>query len=351
MSKLKKFVIFLLIMVLVIPAAFAGVIYSKLKTMQANGDFSILNNNKYQNDSDIINVLLIGSDARPGDTSSRSDSMMILTVDNKHKSLKLTSLGRDTYVSIPGHGFQKLTHAYAFGKEKLLIETIEDNFQIDIHNYAKVDFYSFIDIVDSLGGITLNVEDSEVNELNKYIPECYNWDKNKNKAPIKYIENSGKQELVGYQALSYVRIRKNDGTMQRDNRQRLLIEAILEKISKMSVITYPKVLNAALPYIETNMNPTDILFLAKDVLSFDNIKFTTMQFPLHPENEIRLPAGGYVIPFEQYELKFLHNFIFSNKIATEEEIKAADDEWNNSSTPSQYANISEYSAYLPSNKR
>lgn len=342
---LKKFVILLAILVVTIPVAFAGIIYSKLKTMQVNGDFSMLATNSYKYDNSITNILLIGSDARPGETVSRSDSMMILTVDGKHKSLKLTSLGRDTYVNIPGHGFEKLTHAYAYGKEKLLIETIENNFKLDIQNYAKVDFYSFIDIVDTLGGVEIEVQKSEIAEMNKFIKEGYSWDKKKNKNSIEYIKKSGLQHLKGYQALTYARIRKNDGTMQRDNRQRVLIEAILKKLDSMSITKYPQLLDAVMPYVETNMNPADIMLLGREVLSIGNFHLNTMQFPLHPENEIRLSEAGYVIPFEQYEIKFLHDFIFNNKKSTEEEIKAADKEWKSSGKESQYVNDSEYMRY------
>ena len=103
--------------------------------------------------------------------------MMILTVDSKNKSLKLTSLNRDTYVDIPGHGEEKLTHAYAYGGVNLLVETIENNFEIDIQNYAVVDFYSFMDIVDALGGVEVDVHKNEINEINKFI-------KNKNQCRL-----------------------------------------------------------------------------------------------------------------------------------------------------------------------
>ena len=107
--------------------------------------------------------------------------MMILTIDGKNKSLKLTSLARDTYVDIPGHGKQKLTHAYVYGQESLLIDTIEKNFEVDIQDYATVNFYSFMDIVDALGGVKVEVQDSEIKEMNKFIPETYNWSTNPNK--------------------------------------------------------------------------------------------------------------------------------------------------------------------------
>ena len=108
----------------------------------------------------------------------------------------------------PGHGEEKLTHAYAYGGANLLVETIENNFKIDIQNYAVVDFYSFMDIVDALGGVEVDVRSSEIKELNKFIDETYNFNNNANKGSIQYINSPGIQRLSGYQALSYSRIRK-----------------------------------------------------------------------------------------------------------------------------------------------
>lgn len=346
MSGLRKFVIFLAVLVITIPLAFFGVVYSKLKTMQLDGNFDLLNKNSYKYDNDIVNILLVGTDARPGDTVSRSDSMLILTVDNKRNLVKLTSLGRDTYVDIPGHGYQKLTHAYAYGKEKLLIQTIEDNFKLDIQNYAKVDFFSFIDIVDAVGGVSVNITSDEMNEMNKFIKECYSWDKKSNKPPIKYIEKTGEQSLVGYQALAYSRIRHNDGTMERDDRQRKVIEAVIKKVKSTSITKYPSLLDAVMPYVKTNMSPTDIMELGMDVLKIKNLHMQTMQFPLHPEGEIRLNESGYVIPFEQYENKLLHRFIFDNIKPTKEDIQKADEEWKSSGEKSQYSNDPEYMNYV-----
>ncbi len=342
LSGLRKFVIFLAILVVAIPACFFTVVYSKLKTMHVEGDFDMLTSNQYKYDDEIVNILLIGSDARPGETVSRSDSMMILTVDNKHKKLKLTSLGRDTFVDIPGHGFQKLTHAYAFGKEKLLIETIEKNFKLDLQNYAKVDFFSFIDIVDAIGGIDVSLTEPEINEMNKFIKECYSWDQKKNKPPMHFLEKTGPQKLEGYQALAFARIRHNDGTMERDDRQRQVIEAIIKKVSTMPMSRYPKLLDSILPYVKTNMNPTQIMSLGMTVLQLGDLHLTTMQFPLHPENEIRLPKSGYVIPFEQYEIPLLHDFIFDNKKPSKEDIEKATKQWKEKGEASQYSNDPEF---------
>ncbi|EGT4052355.1 LCP family protein [Clostridioides difficile] len=313
MSGLKKFVIFLALLVIAFPVSIYGYVFTKLKTIQDDSiNTEALSSNDYKNEENITNILLLGTDARPGEEVSRSDAMMILTIDNKNKSLKLTSLNRDTYVNIPGRGEQKLTHAYVYGQANLLIETIEENFQLDIQNYAVVDFFSFMDIVDALGGVTVTVDKSEIRELNKFIPETYKWNKNDNKGSLKYIRNSGEQKLNGYQTLAFSRIRKNDSTDERDRRQRSVIQSLINGVKDLPVTKYPNLVNTILPYVKTNMNPNEIISLGKELLSIGNLDLKSMEFPLSTENGRKIGNAGYVIPFEEYELDAMHDFIFKD---------------------------------------
>ena len=240
--------------------------------------------------------------------------MMILTVDSKNKSLKLTSLNRDTFVNIPGHGEEKLTHAYAYGGINLLVETIENNFEVDIQNYAVVDFYSFMDIVDALGGVEVDVHKNEINEINKFIKnETYKW--SGETAPMQLIENSGVQKLNGYQTLSYARIRKNDSTQERDRRQRQVIEGLMNGVKNLPVSKYPKLLDTILPYVKTNMKPTQIIGLAGKVLGIGNLSVSQIEFPLENySTSVTLPSKGFVIKFDESSLDILHDFIFKNII-------------------------------------
>ena len=152
MSRLKKLVIFLAVLVIALPISTFGYVYFKLNSIHDSSiNTDALDKINYEGKNGVTNILLVGTDGRPGEENVRSDAMMVLTVDDINKSLKLTSLARDAYVDIPNYGYQKLTHAYAYGQANLLIETIEDNFEIDINNYVVVDFYSFMDIVDALG--------------------------------------------------------------------------------------------------------------------------------------------------------------------------------------------------------
>ena len=317
MSKLKKLVIFLAILVITLPIATFGLVYYKLESIHdTNSNIDALDNISYQGKDGITNILLIGTDGRPGETNSRSDAMMILTVDDVHKDLKLTSLARDTYVDIPGHGYQKLTHAYVYGQASLLIETIEKNFEIDINNYVAVDFYSFFDIIDALGGITVNVKESEINETNKFIEkETYKWDDNPNKGPMQLITHAGEQKLNGYQALSFSRIRKNESAFERDRRQREVIEALLDEVKSLPLSKYSKVLNSILPYVKTNMSPTKIIGLGATILGIGNFDIKQIEFPI--DDDIHSTGGiygnaGWVLRFDSSTLVLLHDFIFND---------------------------------------
>ena len=315
MSNLKKFVIALILLVILIPAGAFGYLYFKLNTMyDSSTDLKALNNTKYKEVNGITNILLVGTDGRTLEESSRSDSMMILTIDNKNKSLKLTSLARDTYVDIPGHGEQKLTHAYAYGGINLLVETIEDNFKLDIQNYAVVNFFSFMDIIDTLCGVVVDVKPNELNELNKFIPECYKFDKNANKGPMEYVKNSGTQKLNGYQALSYSRIRKNDSALERDKRQRAIIQGMINGIKSLPITKYPELVDSILPYIKTNMKPTKILSLGATALTIGDFNIKSLEFPIEEYSKGGIYGNaGWVWRYNADKcLPILHDFIFEN---------------------------------------
>ncbi len=313
MSGLKKLVVFLTIIVVAFPASIYGYVYFKLKTIQDNSiNIDSLNSNDYKSDKSITNILLLGTDARPGEEKSRSDAMMILTLDNKNKSIKLTSLNRDTFVDIPGYGEQKLTHAYVYGEAEMLIDTIEQNFELDIQHYATVDFNSFIDVIDALGGVEVEVQKSEIRELNKFIPETYRWSKNKDKGSIEYIQNSGKQKLNGYQALSFSRIRKNDSTAERDRRQRDVIQALINEAKDLPKSKYTGVVNSLLPYVKTNMNPNTIISLGTQLIGIGNLDLKSLEFPMNIDKGRKIGNSGFVIPFDSEDINVLHDFIFKD---------------------------------------
>ena len=313
MSTLKKFVIGLLILVILIPASAFGYLYYKLNTMHDDSaDTSILDKTDYKTEKEITNILLAGTDARNINEHARTDSMMILTIDNKHKSLKLTSLARDTYVDIPGHGKAKLNAAYAYGGIDLLIETVESNFKLDIQDYAVVNFFSFMDIVDTLGGVTVDVKSNEVKEMNKFMNECYKWSGRTD--GVKYISGPGYQKLNGYQTLCYGRIRKNDDALERDRRQRNIINAVMDGVKSLPITKYPSLIDTILPYVKTDMKPTRILSLGASILSMGNLEIKQLEFPIEKYSTGGIyGSAGWVWRYSSDKcLPILHDFIFND---------------------------------------
>lgn len=262
----------------------------------------------------IENILLIGLDGTNDKFPKRSDTMIILTIDKLNKSLKLTSLARDTLVKIPGRGEEKLTHAYAYGQEELLMQTINENFDLDIKDYAVVNFKSFIDIVDIIGGVDINVNEKEIHHLNELIKECYgvNHEDTKN---IEYITSSGNHNLNGYQALAYARIRKLDTIYKRDERQRLILTNIAHKLSDVSISKYLQIAKSILRHIKVNIafnKIIDLAFIAHELASYD---ISQLEFPISEyREEGRIgEKGTYVVKWDKNKnIELLHQFIYGN---------------------------------------
>lgn len=221
----------------------------------------------------IKNILLIGADFREGEKSARSDSMMILTLDSVHNKVKLTSLLRDMLVNIDGHGKSKLNHAFAYGGIDLTIDTIENNFGVKIDNYAVIDFNGFMDVIDSLGGVTVDVQEEDLSDLNQYIFDVTT------EGAIE-IKSAGVQKLNGTQALAYCRIRKNSGgEYRRTERQREVINAIIQQVKDTSVLKYPSIFSAGISYVDTDLQLKEMLNLAYAGLRLNLSDIETLQVP------------------------------------------------------------------------
>lgn len=323
MNKFKKYCIILSISVVIfstISNVYALNNYREV-TNKSNENMIQSNNDKQEKKFDsskknkgVSNILLIGSDSKNFDNVGRSDAMMILTIDDKNKSIKLTSLVRDTLVNIPGHGYEKLTHAYAYGGAKLLLDTIEQNFKISIKDYAAVNFNSFIDLVDVLGGVEVNVKEKEIDHLNDVIVNSFNTS-NKEAEEPQFIRSDGKQLLNGYQALAYARIRKVDSIYERDTRQREVLKSIADKLVELPITNYPKVIKKILPYVDVNISMSKLINLAITSKEIYNYELKQMEFPLEDYRESGRLAkdNSFVVKWNKTEnLKKLDDFIYNN---------------------------------------
>ncbi len=241
----------------------------------------------------VTNILLIGIDSRRNVTAGLSDVMMVVSICPDTKSIVLTSFLRDVYVAIPGHSPNRLNVAYALGGPSLLVETIEKNFGLRIDRYAMVNFYTFVDAVDSIGGVSiyltneeLSVINSHIYYTNKIINDVY--DKTANA-----IENKGAgyYQLNGVQALGYARIRKIGTDFARTNRQRNIVSAVINKAKGMSPSEWNDLLNKILPCIKTNLTESDLLSMLINAASY--LKYDLKSISTPPPNNFKyMQIGG-----------------------------------------------------------
>lgn len=241
----------------------------------------------------VLNILLFGQDSKgDGEDYGRSDTMILMSIDNVHKKLKLTSFQRDTYVHIPGLGDDKINAAYSFGGEKKSIETIEANFGIKVDKYATVDFDAFRDIIKILGGVDIELSIEEIQYINAQIE--VNGQENVTKK-LTYDATKKKQmvHLDGYQALWFAR---NRGEYQlggnpeysfsgddwdRTQRQRNLLETIIKSLRTDTDITkLVTIANKVGPYVTTNLTKGDITFLLTNMLTYMKYDMEQMSMPV-----------------------------------------------------------------------
>lgn len=322
MKKNIKFLIIFIAILVVISSTLTGYyfyirskIYEKtpeaITKINTNANIGEKKNKElYKEQKGIINILLIGVDARNLKEKARSDSMIILTIDDNNRNIKFTSFLRDSYVNISGHKTQKLNAAYAFGGPELLMNTLYKNFNIKIDKYVIVNFWGFQDIIDALGGLDISIKDYEIKEMNKFIGEV-----SKKKSPD--ITHSGLQHLDGQQVLSYSRIRHvGDGSYERAQRQRLVLTKMSEKLKTLTIFKYPSVLSKLLPHVRTNIEPATILNYAYTVSKFKPLQINQLQMPITELSDGRIYNNTWVFIFDKDQnSRILHDFIFYNKIA------------------------------------
>ena len=226
---------------------------------------------------DVYNILLIGSDTRESGTVGRSDAMIILSLNQKTHEIYLTSFLRDCYVSIPGYGNTRLNHAFAYGGPDLLEETLESNFKVHIDKYIMVDFFSFMDVIDILGGVYINISDEEAEITNDYI-----WSMNKlmgEDSTADYIWYTGYRLLNGKQALCYARNRYTGNDYARTERQRNIINQILIAAQKSSASTLVDLAQAVLPHVTTDLTKSEILNYAANIAAYADYDIIQQQIP------------------------------------------------------------------------
>lgn len=301
-----------LAIILVIVILLAGTVVTALGRMTYDDKLE----NKYVNSADLVsdsgikNILLLGVDARPDDetSSSRSDTMMLVSVDTVHNCIKMVSFLRDTWCYIPALGYdQRLNAACSAAGYQGVVDAIEYNFGVAIDGYAVVDFEMFKVLVDSIGGVKVDVTQEEADEVTNN--------------PYRYgdvVLEAGEYKLTGEQALAYCRIRKIDTDWKRTERQRTVMQAILSSAKRNPLALFKMAVKAA-PYVETNIRRTELIKIGMSAVGCIANMYQT-KVPFDDTWEYATIQGNSVIAINRDKNKeMLIDYIYNK---SSEELKA-----------------------------
>lgn len=254
-------------------------------------------------------LVLFGGDSREGvlEAGTHTDAIMIVSIHNETKEVKVVSVYRDTFTEQMDGQMKKANNAYFVGGPKEAINMLNKNFDLDIQGYVTVDFQALADTVDLLGGIEINLSKAEAREMNRYIKETSKI-VGKESAKVK----KGLQTLDGVQAVTYARIRKNvGGDYQRTDRQRAVVETIIKKTKQTDLGTVREIVNTVSKQISTSLTLSEMLELATGVSKFH--LSGTKGFPFDYTDGNVVNAGSVVIPVDlTSNVKQLHSFLYGD---------------------------------------
>ena len=321
-------VIAVLLVLIILFVALVGVGgYSYAKAMTKKVNYKPLDANQYISSAELLkkdgvtNILLVGVDAREGESNNetRSDTMMLLTIDNNNSQIKLSSFLRDTYIDIPNYKWAKLNAAQSHGGTQLLVDTLEYNYKIDIDNYMLVNFDMFITIIDSLGGIDVAVTEKEA----AYINSKDHMTPTEAAAFPEEIQSGDSVHLTGAQALWYSRIRYLDSDFMRTQRQRKVISAIIAKAKRTSPVTLVKTVDAIVPMVETDLTSDQMMQIGMGVINYIKYDIVQQQIPAEGTWSSGSRNGGQSVLLIDLDKnrEILKNFIFEKADKPEENSK------------------------------
>lgn len=239
-------------------------------------------------DSRVKNIALFGVDSRETDSNEgRSDSIIVLTVDNVHNKIKMTSILRDSEVYIEGHGNEKITHAYIYGGYELAVKTINSNFNLDITDFATVNFSQMASIVDAFGGIDIEMSETDITQTNENLYSLMyeeihdNLEQTISESDIIQDTSAGVHHLNGNQAVAYARDRsQGDGT--RAAHQQNVLSALAASAKKMNILQYAKLVRTIAPLTTTSIGASDVVGIAPILVK--GFEIETLTIPGQTEN-------------------------------------------------------------------
>lgn len=285
-----------------------GYVMNKYDKFQLNlfgeGDISF---NEGAKQKDYTTIALFGGDSREGqlEAGTHADTIMIASIDNDTKEVKLVSIYRDTLTMQSNDKIKKANNAYFVGGPKDAINMLNKNFDLDIQDYVTVDFGALVDVVDLLGGIEANVTEAEAKEMNNHIYETARIAGQKTRNM-----KAGEQTLNGVQAVTYARIRKGvGGDYARTERQRYVIEQLVGKVKQTDISTLNKIIDEVFSQVSTSFTLKEIISLAAGVMQYELGE--TSGFPFERTDGSVEGIGSVVIPLGVVEnVEELHAFLY-----------------------------------------
>ncbi len=311
LSILGRIALALCVFLLLVVLAAIAVVYSKMKKLdftQLDPDKLSISDELQYDETGYLNVALFGLDTRENDEEmgSRSDTIIIASLNRETKVVKMVSVYRDTLLQMDDKTYNKANAAYAFGQESEAVAMLNRNLDMDIMHYVTVDFSALVDVIDALDGIDIEVTEEEIPYLNNYAVEIIEntgvdtWG----------ITEPGYQHLTGVQATAYARIRYGGGDdYRRTERQREVLTKIAEKAQAANLGTLNTIIDRVFPKIRTNFTLPEILAYAKDVKKYQIGE--SKGFPENVDTMDYGDAGNVVVPLNlESNVKKLHEFLF-----------------------------------------
>ena len=295
-------------------------------------------------DRDVVNILLIGTDERTDEVNdwdafthldrldgtratagfsenARADALILVSLNIRNNTIRLVSIERGTGVPVElsdvGDTCDWITHTFRYGGARLTMDTVEQCFNVQVDHYVRVNFNSFVQIIDAVGGVDLELTELEAKALN--------WEVPSNSMLLVNRVEPGRSHMDGYTALQYARLRSIDNEWQRVVRQRAVIEAVLEQVRGCSVAELDALLNTALPLVQTNFTKAEIAALLVQLPGFLGAKLEQMTLPAEGTYGVRVGKDDRLMYDPDWETNraILHEFLYDTPYQTPESAEKA----------------------------
>ena len=297
--KLRIALIVLIVLILGVGGVAAGALGMAMNTLNKIGHVKIhkdeiaISSEAKSNLKDFTNIAVLGVDARDveNDKDSRSDAIVVLSINKKTNEVKMFSVFRDTLMDLGGDvGLDKVTHAYFYGGAQNTLYALNKNMDLNIKKVVVINWKTVAEIIDALGGIKIEIQDSEIEEMNKYIPGTAKTTGSK----AKLIQQAGEQKLNGAQAVTYARIRKDaaSGDYRRNERMKIVMAQTFKKARKADLKTLKKICDNAFPQAKTNLSSREMISMALKFRKYE-MTSTTTGWPYDVAGWMGYAGAGY----------------------------------------------------------